>query len=155
MVDHAVTDVIIRTVIIFLYTFVVLRLSGRHQLAQLTLFDFLIVIALGSAVGDAMIYSENTVRLTYSMVAIAVVAIIHLIFIKLSEKNYFVHTVLYGKPIILVQDGRMVEKNLRKEDLTFDDLKSLLREQGFGDLKRVKYAYFEPTGKISVIKKNR
>ncbi len=155
MVEHSIMDVVVRTAIIFIYTFIILRLTGRHQLAQLTLFDFLIVIALGSAVGDAMIYSESTAKLTYSMVAIAVVALIHLVFIKLSEKSYFIHTLLYGKPILLVKDGKMDEKNLRREDLTVDDLKSLLREQGIGDIKRVRYAYFEPTGKISVIKKNR
>lgn len=154
MSEHAAIDVIIRTSLIFIYTFLILRLTGRHQLTQLTLFDFLIVIALGSAVGDAMIYSENTVKFTHSMIAIAVVAAIHLIIIKISERNYFMHSLLYGKPRLLIKDGKMIEKNIRKEDLTREDMMSLIREEGVGDLKRVKYAYLEPAGgKVSVIKR--
>lgn len=154
MPEHTLIDVVTRTAIIFAYTFLILRLTGRHQLTQLTLFDFLIVIALGSAVGDAMIYSEGTVPLTYSMTAIAVVAIIHLLIIKISERNFTMHKLLYGEPRLLIKDGKMIEKNMKKEDLTKEDMMSLIREEGVGDIKKVKYAYLEPAGgKVSVITK--
>ncbi|MEJ2568666.1 MAG: DUF421 domain-containing protein, partial [candidate division WOR-3 bacterium] len=67
-------EVVVRTTIIFFVAFIVIRIRGTKQLAQLTLFDILIVIALGSAVGDVMIYPEGIVSLLRSTVAICTLA---------------------------------------------------------------------------------
>lgn len=71
-----VLEVVIRTTIIFFVAFIIIRIRGKKQLAQLTLFDILIVIALGSAVGDVMIYSEEVVSLLRSITAICTLAIL-------------------------------------------------------------------------------
>ncbi len=151
MPDHAWYTVIWRTALVFVYTYAILRLSGRHQLAQLTLFDFLVVISLGSAVGDAMIYSESTTPLLYSMLAIAVVAAIHIAAIKISERHYPLRALLYGHPRLLIKNGKLLLKNLDAEDLALDQFHSMLREKGVSDVRKVKTAYLEPTGKLSVI----
>ncbi|MBI4451087.1 DUF421 domain-containing protein [Candidatus Woesearchaeota archaeon] len=151
MLEHGAATVALRTVVIFIYTFVVLRLTGRHQLAQLTLFDFMIVIALGSAVGDVMIYGEDTVAFVHGMIAIAVVALVHFSALKLAERSYPLRVLLYGKPRLVIEHGKLKEHNLNREDITRDQLDSLLREQGVDSIREIKYAYVEPTGRLSVI----
>ena len=153
MAEQSLYLVILRTAFIFIYAFVVIRLSGRHQLSQLTFFDFLIVIALGSAVGDAMVYSEDVISMIHSMTAIAVVAAIHIVAVKAAERSYTIRKLLYGEPRMIIHNGKLIQKNLDKEDLTLDQLKSLLREKGLSDFKKVKYAYIETTGHLSAIRR--
>jgi len=71
--------VMIRTIIVFLFTFLMMRLRGKKQLAQLNVFDIIIIIALGSAVGDVMIYPDSIIPLANALVAIATIIVLVLI----------------------------------------------------------------------------
>lgn len=143
--------VVLRTLIIFIFAFLVIRIRGKRQLGQLSLFDTIVVIALGSAVGDVMIYPQEIVSLERSIVAITTLALFVFtleFFISRAPKK--VSDVIYGEEMVIVYDGQLVPENFKKTMLTEDQLLSRLREQGIRDYSSLKFARLEPDGDISV-----
>lgn len=147
--------VIGRTVIIFFVAFLVLRFIGRRHFSHLTYIDVLLIIAMGSAVGDVMIYGESIVHLLAAVVAIIVVGLIVKIFDELASHFSVIHAFVIGGPVVLMERGKIVESALRKNDMNKEELLVLLREQGIHDIKKVKKVYLEPDGEISVLFKKR
>ncbi len=147
-------EVIVRTTIIFLVAFIVIRIRGRKQLAQLTLFDILIVIALGSAVGDVMIYSEEVVSLLRSIIAIGTLAIlIHLVEFVACRAPKKITRIIYGDSTIIIKDGKLIKKNFIKTNLTEDQLRAKLREKNIQYYSEAKIVRLEPDGELSVKRK--
>ncbi|MCA9389875.1 DUF421 domain-containing protein [candidate division WWE3 bacterium] len=146
---------VIRTVIIFLYTFLLLRLLGKKQVSQFTWFDILLIVALGSAVGDTMIYPERTVPVFVSMTAIMVVVALVKVFSYLMIHSEKTEDILEGKELLLVNNGNIVADGLSKSDLTERQLRTLLREKGHINLRWVDKVFLETDGEISVIKKSK
>jgi len=147
-------EVIVRTTIIFLVAFIVIRIRGRKQLAQLTLFDILIVIALGSAVGDVMIYSEEVVSLLRSIIAIGTLAIlIHLVEFVACRAPKKITRIIYGDSTIIIKDGKLIKKNFEKTNLTEDQLRAKLREKNIQYYSEAKIVRLEPDGELSVKRK--
>ncbi|MBI4449406.1 DUF421 domain-containing protein [Candidatus Woesearchaeota archaeon] len=99
-----------------------------------------------------MIYPESTVQILHSMAAIAVVAALHWAAIKFSERSYALRVLVYGKPELLIRDGKANRRHLKHADLSMDMLRSLLREHDIGDIRQVKYAYLEPDGKLGIVR---
>ena len=145
---------VIRTAIIVAVAFVVIRIRGRKQLAQLTLFDILIVIALGSAVGDVMIYPEEIVSLLRSIIAIATLILLICIFEYLAcRAPKKITRFIYGDSTIIIKNGKLVKKNFVKTNLTEDQLKSKLREKNIQYYSEVRIARLEPDGALSIQRK--
>lgn len=151
---NQVLEVIIRTTIIVLVAFIVIRIRGRKQLAQLTLFDILIVIALGSAVGDVMIYPEEVVSLLRSTAAIiTLVALIQICEYLVCRAPKKITRIIYGDTTIIIKNGKLIKKNFAKTNLTEDQLKSKLREKNIQYYSEAKIVRLEPDGEISVQRK--
>lgn len=141
---------IARTVGIFVWALILLRLLGRRRLSHLTYIDLLLVIAFGSAVGDVMIYPESTTNFITSMVAITIVAFVVWVLDELSSRSKFANKLIDGNPRLIISRGRVVEGVLGRENLTEDDLLSLLREKGVDAVHKIRWAYLEPDGELSV-----
>ena len=144
-------SVVIRTTIIFLYAFVLIRLLGKRRLSHLSYTDLLLIISFGSAIGDVMIYGEDNAQLITSMVAITVVAIIVKIINEISSHSRIGTTLFEGHATLIIDAGKVDENILKKEDLTLEMLESYLREKGIDSPKKVRKAFIEPDGEISVI----
>jgi uncharacterized membrane protein YcaP (DUF421 family) len=150
----SVFEVVFRTTIIFSVAFIVIRIRGTKQLAQLTLFDVLIVIALGSAVGDVMIYPEEVVSLLRSAVAIGTLAILINVFEYLACKApKKITRIIYGDSTIIIKDGRLIKRNFEKTNLTEDQLKAKLREKNIQYYSEAKIVRLEPDGQLSIQRK--
>lgn len=143
--------VIIRTSVIFIYAFILLRLLGKRRLVHFGYMDLLLVIAFGSAVGDVMIYSESTVHLVAAMVSITVVSIIVKMLNEISARSPVGNHLLDGHARILIDKGTVVTESLVKENMTEEQLLSYIREKGADSIKKVRKAFIEPDGEISVI----
>src|SRR6056297_2194620 len=112
---NEILDVVFRTVGIFFFTYLIIRIRGNKQLSNLSLFDVLLVIALGSAMGDVMIYSEKEVSMIRAVTAIStVVLMIFFIEFVIARTSKKISRFLYGEPIVLVRNGRLIKKNLEK-----------------------------------------
>ena len=151
---NQVFEVVIRTAIIVLSAFIVIRIRGRKQLAQLTLFDIIIVIALGSAVGDVMIYPEEIVSLLRSVVAIITLAVlVHISEYLVCRAPKKITRIIYGDSTVIIKNGKLVRKNFEKTNLTEDQLRSKLREKNIQYYSEARIVRLEPDGELSVQRK--
>lgn len=142
--------VIARTIGIFLWALILLRCLGRKSLSHLTYIDLLLIISFGSAVGDVMIYPESTAHFVTSMVAVTVVAFVVWLLDEASSRSKIANKLIDGHSQIVINRGRVIDGVLRRVNLSEEDLLSLLRQNGVDAVHKVRWAYLEPDGELSV-----
>jgi uncharacterized membrane protein YcaP (DUF421 family) len=145
-----VFEIILRSAIMYVYTFGMVRLMGKRTAQQLTPFEFLMVIALGSAVGDPMFYAE--VPLAAALVVITVIVSLGKLFSLVGQYNRNIEKVTEGVPRTLVVDGRLYYSGMDRELVAREELLGELRGAGIEQLGQVKYACVEQSGVISVLR---
>jgi uncharacterized membrane protein YcaP (DUF421 family) len=143
-----VLEILLRTVVLFLYTLILIRWAGKRGFGQLSPFELLIIVALGSAVGDPMFYPE--VPVVSGMLVVTAVVALERLLVLLTESNRSIEKAIESSPVCVVADGQFIIENLDKEDLSKAEIQMLLRLQGVENLGDVRRAYLEPTGKVSV-----
>lgn len=141
-------EIIVRTVIMYVFTLLLIRLLSRRAVGQLSLIEFFLVIALGSAVGDPMFYPD--VPLVHGFAVITTVVALNRGLNWLMIRNEAIEQIVEGFPTSLVQDGKLVLANLRRYSLSQEELFEFLRVQGVENLGTVREAYFEQNGHISI-----
>ncbi|GAB3950814.1 DUF421 domain-containing protein [Spirosoma harenae] len=141
-------EVAFRTFSMFLILLIALRLSGKRQIKQLSVFELVLVIGLGSAAGDPMFYED--VPLASVLVVFIVMIVSYKLTTLLSDKNHLVRRALEGKPVYVIENGSILINNFKDEDLTKDELFTALRLEGIKHLGEVSVAIREPTGELSV-----
>ncbi|MCP2015027.1 uncharacterized membrane protein YcaP (DUF421 family) [Deinococcus sp. HSC-46F16] len=141
-------EIALRTVVIFGWLLLLLRLMGKRGLAQLSPLELAIVIGLGSAAGDPMFYPE--VPLAHAMLVLALVVGMQRLLAYLVIKNETVETFIEGVPVELVRDGIMSNPALDRSNLSREDLFERLRVAGVRQLGEVQRVYFEQDGNLSV-----
>ena len=127
-----------------------LRFMGKRGQRQMTPFELLVVIALGSATGDSMFYPE--VPILYAWLIILIVVSLNRLLDKLQVRFKRINIFLEGEPCLLVHEGKILAKSLEKEHLRPEELMALLREQQIKNLGEIHYAFLEQTGHIGVIR---
>jgi len=141
-------EVIVRTVIMYVFTLLLIRLLSRRAIGQLSLIEFALVIALGSAVGDPMFYPD--VPMLHGFAVITTIVVLNRSINWLMSRHEAVEKIVEGVPTTLVQDGKINVHNLRRFGLSQDELFEFLRGQGVENLGTLRAAYFEQNGQISV-----
>ena len=141
--------VLIRTFAAFVALFCMVRLVGKQQLSQLTVFDFISGISIGSLAATAA--SDLAVGWE-AWVALLVWTALTLLSAKLALHSRKLRKFLDGEPTILVHRGKILERNLGKVRYTVDDLRAQLRAQNAFALGDVEYAILETTGELSILK---
>jgi uncharacterized membrane protein YcaP (DUF421 family) len=142
-------EVAFRTAIVYLLSLLLLRLMGKRSLRELTPTDFLIVIALGSAVGDSMFYPE--VPLSHALLVVAIVVLLQRTLSKVTEISPKVEDIIEGSATLVVADGVLQRKSIGREDISIDDIFMYLRERDLEQLGQIKRAYLERSGNISLV----
>jgi uncharacterized membrane protein YcaP (DUF421 family) len=143
-------EIVLRVVLIYSFAVFMLRFMGKRGQRQMTPFELLVVIALGSATGDSMFYPE--VPVLYAWLIIFIIVFLNWLLDELQVRFKRVNVFLEGEPRLLVHEGKILRKNLAKEHLRRDELLALLREQQIKNLGEVHYAFLEQTGYIGVIR---
>jgi uncharacterized membrane protein YcaP (DUF421 family) len=143
-------EIAFRTVAVFLYTLILLRWMGKRGMGSLTPFEFAIIVALGSAVGDPMFYDD--VPLIHAMLVITLVVALQRAMALLSKSFRFAEKALSSSPRLLVHNGVVQADGLRREDMTHEELLEELRLKGVQQLGEVRSAYLEPSGDLSVLR---
>jgi uncharacterized membrane protein YcaP (DUF421 family) len=141
-------EIVLRTAAMFVFALVLIRTLGKRSLGQLSIFDFVIIIALGSAVGDPMFYED--VPLLYGMVVVAVVVALERVLALLTSRQARVERMVDSSPTILLRDGVVDYKALRHELMSVSELFQALRVNGIEQLDEVALAVLEPSGHISI-----
>ncbi len=143
-----VLEIAFRTGFMFVYTLVLVRTTGKRGLGELTPFELLLVVALGSAVGDPMLYPD--VPLLHAMVVVTVVVLLQRSVALAIERFRPVERLMESTSTRLISDGVVDVNAMRAERLARDELFMMLREDGVEQLGQVKRAYLEPSGRVSV-----
>ncbi len=141
-------EILFRTVVIYLYTLALLRWVGGRGIAQLSVVEYLLVIALGSAVGDVLFYPD--VPLIHAMLVITVVVLINKGLDLAIVRSDRAKTVLDGGPAQMVDRGRIVQNRLGVSSMGTAELLEMLRSHGVRNLGEVEAAYREASGQLSV-----
>lgn len=137
-------EILVRTGIIYLYTLVLLRWVGGRSVAQLSMVDFLLVIALGSAVGDAPFYPD--VPLLAAMIVITAVVGINKGIDEITERWGRAARIVDGDAIAVARRGRLLPDGLALRDISPPQIKGMLRLAGISNLGQVEAAYLEAGG---------
>jgi uncharacterized membrane protein YcaP (DUF421 family) len=143
-------EIAFRTVVIYVYTMLLIRWIGGRSIAQLSLVEFLLVIALGSAVGDAMFYPD--VPLVHCMLVITLVVLLDKALSYLLARHPRLEDAIEGKSVMVVHDGVVDRDRLEKMHVGHDELFEQLRLKGIEQLGAVRAAYLETNGVVSVFK---
>ncbi|RZK41812.1 MAG: DUF421 domain-containing protein [Pedobacter sp.] len=138
----------LRTFIMYLIILFGLRLLGKRGVKQLSIFEMVVIISLGSAAGDPMFYKE--VGLIIPIVIFAVIVACYRLTTYLTAKSTKIDDLVEGKATYLVEDGEFSIKNFSKEALAHDEFFSELRQQGVSHLGQISTAILETSGNISV-----
>ena len=140
-------QIIVRASVMFLFLWGALRVMGRKELAQLSAFELVLLVVMGDLIQQGVTQQDNSV--TAAVLAVSTFILWMLAFSYGSYRSKKVQSLLEGQPVILVRDGRVLQKMLEYERLTVDELKDAAREQGIGDLRQVALGVIESDGKFS------
>jgi uncharacterized membrane protein YcaP (DUF421 family) len=141
--------VAVRTAIVLGALAVGLRVTGRRQAGELNTHDLLLVLILANAVQNAMTRGDG--RLSVALVSSGTLLALGLLFARLQSRHPSWEEWGEGVPTVIVEDGRAVRRNMRREGVTEADLLAAVRDQGVADLAGVKLAVMENNGSISVV----
>lgn len=141
-------EVVVRTIIVYLYTILLLRFLGKRSMGQLSTLELAIIISFGSAVGDPMLNVE--VPILYGLVVITTIAFLQIGIEYLINQNKNLETLMEGEADCLVKNGQILTDALSRNNLSHKDLYRFLRGKGVEHLGEVKRAFFETSGMISV-----
>jgi len=142
-------DIAIRALILYLFVFLLMRVMGRRELSNLQPFDLVLLIVIGDALQQGLTQSDYSV--TGAMIAVGTFAALQVLTSYLSYRVSWMRPVLEGHPLVVIQDGKVIEKNLKRERITVEELAEEARQQQISSLEDVKWAVVETTGAVSFI----
>jgi uncharacterized membrane protein YcaP (DUF421 family) len=144
-------DIALRAV--FLYAFVVLlmRVTGRRELSTLSAIDLVLLIILGDAIQQGLTQDDYSV--TGAVIVVSTIAALQVGTSYVSFRSRRARRVLEGEPIVIVQDGKLIERNMRRERLTEDEVAEEMRAQQIASVEDVEWGILETNGTMSFIPK--
>jgi uncharacterized membrane protein YcaP (DUF421 family) len=143
-------DLVVRTVVVFVLIVVITRAIGRRELGSLAPFDLILLVVVGDLVQQGVTQSDYS--LTGTIIVLATLALLVVASSYLSFRFPPARRILEGEPIVLVEHGRPLMRNLRRERLTIEELLAEARLNQIADLTDVRFAVLETTGQISFVK---
>jgi uncharacterized membrane protein YcaP (DUF421 family) len=145
-------DIVIRAAIAFLFILLLTRIVGRRELNTLEPFDLILLVTIGDLVQQGV--TQNDFSVTGMALAVGTIAVLTVLFSYLSWRFQALRPVLEGQPLILIEDGNVIEKNLRRNRLTQEEVAAEARNQQIDSFDKIRWAVLETSGKISFIEKN-
>jgi uncharacterized membrane protein YcaP (DUF421 family) len=143
-------EIFLRGTLVYLVLFAMLRfLVRRGSVASASMTDFLLLLLISNAVQNALIGDSNSI--TDGILLVAVVIFWSYTIDWLSLRSNSIRQFAYPRPVKLVENGKLLQKNMQNELITEEQLYSLLRQQGIEDINEVKEAQIEPNGQISIV----
>jgi len=142
-------DVALRAIVVFGLLLVVTRAVGRRELSSMEPFDLILLVVLGDLIQQGVTQSDYS--LTGTFIVVGVIAVMTVGTSYVSFKVPRLRGVLEGEPIVLVEHGKVIDRNLRRERMTHDELAAEARLQQIADMDRVRLAVLETNGSVSFI----
>lgn len=144
-------DIVGRGIAIFFFLYVLMRIVGRRELSTLQSFDLILLVVVGDAVQQGL--TQDDYSLTGAFLAIGTIAVLQVGFSFANRRFPRLRPYLDGVPLVVVQDGKPIEENMKRERITIEDLYEEARSHGIARLDEVAWAVAETSGKINFIKR--
>lgn len=144
-------DLVVRAIVLFFFVYALTRVIGRRELSSLEPFDLILLIVLGDLVQQGVTQSDYSV--TGLVLAAGTIAMMQVAVAYVNFRFKRVRTVLDGEPTVLIEDGRVLTRNVRRERLTRAELEEQARLSQIDSLDNVRWAVLETSGQISFIPK--
>ena len=143
-------DVVLRAVIIYVLVFAFTRALGRRELSTLQPFDLILLIVIGDLIQSGV--TQNDLSVTGVIMVLCTIGTLEVLTSYLGFRFRRVRPFLQGEPIVLVENGKLIERNMRRERLTLDDLAEKARLSEIAAIEDIRWAVLETNGDISFIK---
>ncbi len=142
-------DIVVRSAIAFIFIFLLLRVIGRRELSTMEPFDLILLVVIGDLVQQGV--TQSDMSMTGAVLAVGTFAALTVLSSYLVFRFRRLRPVLDAKPLIIVEDGRLVERNVRHERMTEEEILAAARQQQITSLDQIKWGVLEGSGKISFI----
>ena len=146
-------DIVIRSAVIFVFLWLVTRAMGKRELAELTVFELILLVTLGDLVQQGA--TQEDMSLTGAMLSVGTITLLVLGVSYVSFRSKRAARVAEGVPVLVVDDGRILRENLHVERVTVDELLESARSQGIAEVGDIRWGILEPDGKFSFIRRDR
>jgi uncharacterized membrane protein YcaP (DUF421 family) len=143
-------DIVLRAIALYAFVILVMRVIGRRELSSMTPFDLVLLIVLGDAIQQGLTQDDYSV--TGAILAIGTIATLQVATSYLSFRFPPIRTLFEGKPVVLVEHGNFVHRNLRRERMTEEEVAEEARQQQIASIDKIDWAILEANGSISFIK---
>lgn len=148
----AAGEVIVRTAIVYLFLVVVLRLSGKREVGQMSILELIVVLLISDAVQNSMVGSDTT--LVGGLIAVSTLLLMDFGLRAITSRSRRLRRAIEGEPRLLVRDGRLLSKALREEGVDPEAVRTAVRNHGVASIADVRLAVLETDGSVSVIPKS-
>jgi uncharacterized membrane protein YcaP (DUF421 family) len=142
-------EIALRATAVYLVILLGLRLAGKREIGQMTVFDLVVLLLLANAVQNAMVGQDTS--LTGGLLAAVVLLVLNAVIARLRLRWRTVRNLVEGTPTVLVLHGREIQQHMKREGLDRETLESAIREHGIASIAEVEMAVLEIDGSISVI----
>jgi uncharacterized membrane protein YcaP (DUF421 family) len=142
-------DLVIRATVVFFLAYLVTRAAGKRELSSMEPFDLILLVVMGDLVQQAVTQSDYSV--TGALIVISTITLLTVLLSFLNWRFRFLRSTLEGQPVVLVENGNMIERNMRRERITVEEIESEGRLQQVTDIADMRWALLETNGRISII----
>lgn len=144
-------DLVFRAIFGFLFVFFLTRVLGRRELSSMEPFDLILLVMIGDLVQQGI--TQNDFSVTGMVLVGGTVGLMTVLVAYADFKLPWIRPAVAGEPVIVVQDGKPIERNLARNRMTVEEIAGEARQQQLASLDDVAWAILEPNGRISVIPK--
>ena len=142
-------DLVLRTVFVFALILIITRAVGRRELSSMEPFDLILLVVIGDLVQQGVTQSDYSITGATTVIVTMALLVVGTAYLSFRFKG--LRPLLEGEPVLLVSEGRLLERNLRRQRMTVEELRAEARQQSIGSLERIRYAVMETNGKLSFI----
>jgi uncharacterized membrane protein YcaP (DUF421 family) len=142
-------DLVLRATVVFAFVLLLTRIIGKRELGSLQPFDLILLIVLGDALQQGL--TQDDYSLTGAILVVGTIAILQVFVSWLSYRFPRTRPILEGEPLIIVQDGKVIERNLKRERITVEEISEEARKQQIAHVSDIRFAVLETGGQISFI----
>jgi uncharacterized membrane protein YcaP (DUF421 family) len=146
-------DIVIRAAIIFAFIWVLMRVIGRRELSSMEPFDLIMLIVIGDLVQQGV--TQQDLSVTGALLAAATIGLLTVLLAWLNYRFPRLRPALEGRPVVLVEDGKAIEPNLKRERITLEELAAQARLKEIDSISDVRWAVLETSGAISFIPRSK
>jgi uncharacterized membrane protein YcaP (DUF421 family) len=144
-------DLVVRAALAFAFVYLLTRVIGRRELSSMQPFDLIMLVMIGDLVQQGV--TQNDFSVTGALLVGSTIGLLTVAISYASFRFPRLRPALDGEPVIVVEDGRPIERNLRRNRITLEELAAAARQNGHGGLEQIRWAVLETNGRISFIER--